>query len=380
MPEPVRKGQRYMPGLDGLRAVAVFAVILNHANQRWLPGGVLGVDVFFTLSGYLITDLLLGQWAATGSLRLGDFWLRRARRLLPALFVMIAVVALWVALADRAQLATLRTAAAAAAGYFSNWHMISQLGPFLAPYTPRPLDHLWSLAVEEQFYLVWPLVIWLGVCLARRGRRGAPALRWFAVFTLAMAAASVTLMTLMYHPGLSTARIYYGTDTRAFALLMGAALAMLRPSRALTGRAGERCVVSDCLGIAGLAAIVFLCGIVGEVYLFRGVMVLASLATMAVVAAVVHPASEIGPMLGWGPLRWLGVRSYGIYLWHYPVIVLTSPAYGAEGLLPFVLQVGGTVAIAALSWRLVEEPIRHGAIGRRLARPGRARRASHANG
>jgi peptidoglycan/LPS O-acetylase OafA/YrhL len=139
-------------------------------------------------------------------------------------------------------------------------------------------------------------------------------------------------------------------------------------------------VVADCLGIGGLAVIVFLYGIVGSVFLFRGVMVLQSVATMAVVAAVVHPASEIGPVLGWRPLRWLGVRSYGIYLWHYPVGMLTSRAYGTEGLFPAVLQVGGSVAIAALSWRLVEEPIRHGAIGRLLTRPDRARRGSHANG
>ena len=174
MPEPVRSGQRYMPGLDGLRALAVLAVIAYHEQFGWAPGGLLGVGVFFTLSGYLITDLLLGQWVAAGRLNLGDFWLRRARRLLPALFVMLAVVTAWATVVSPARLAALRGAVAAAATYSSNWYYIATHSSYFARFAPPgPFDHLWSLAVEEQFYLVWPWLLLLGVCCLRSRRASA---------------------------------------------------------------------------------------------------------------------------------------------------------------------------------------------------------------
>jgi peptidoglycan/LPS O-acetylase OafA/YrhL len=168
MPEPVRSGQRYVPGLDGLRALAVLVVVAYHVQLGWAQGGLLGVGVFFTLSGYLITDLLLGQRAATGRLQLTDFWLRRARRLLPALFVMLAVVLAWVTLLDRPQLPAIRGAVAASVGYVSNWWLIAQHSSYFGRFSPpSPLGHLWSLAVEEQFYLVWPWLLLLGLRWAR---------------------------------------------------------------------------------------------------------------------------------------------------------------------------------------------------------------------
>ncbi|MEP7025493.1 MAG: acyltransferase, partial [Actinomycetota bacterium] len=164
MPEPVRNGQRYLPGLDGLRALAVLAVVAYHVQLSWAPGGLLGVGVFFTLSGYLITDLLLGHWQLAREVRLADFWLRRARRLLPALFVVLTAVAGWVSLLHRADLPALRGAVAAAVGYASNWWLIAQNASYFARFSPpSPLGHLWSLAVEEQFYLVWPCLLWLGL-------------------------------------------------------------------------------------------------------------------------------------------------------------------------------------------------------------------------
>src|SRR5258708_1768829 len=174
MPKPVNASQRYLPGLDGLRALAVLAVIAYHEQFGWAPGGLLGVGVFFTLSGYLITSLLLAQWAASGRMHLGQFWLARARRLLPALFVMLAVVTAWVTIADRARLAGLRGAVAAAATYSSNWYAVVQQRSYFARFAPPvPLDHLWSLAVEEQFYLIWPsLLLLLLIVLRRRGKRG----------------------------------------------------------------------------------------------------------------------------------------------------------------------------------------------------------------
>lgn len=365
MPKPVRGGQRYLPGLDGLRALAVLAVIAYHLHLGWARGGLLGVGVFFTLSGYLITDLLLGRWRGDGRLHLGDFWLRRARRLLPALFVLLVVVAAWVTLLDRGQLADLRGAVAAAATYVSNWYYIAHHSSYFARFAPpAPLDHLWSLAVEEQFYLCWPWLLWLGLRFVP-GRR-ASRVRWLAAPTLALAVGSSVLMAFLYHPGLDPTRVYEGTDTRAFGLLAGAALAMVWPSgdAAATGRRARRTL--DGAGVAGLAVIGVLVWQVGHYspFAYRGGLGLLSVATVAVLAAVANPASLLGRALGWRPLRWVGVRSYGIYLWHYPVIVLTSAPNAGEDLPRAALQVTASVALAALSWRFVEEPVRHGALGR----------------
>ncbi len=363
MPKPVESAQRYMPGLDGLRALAVLAVIAYHLELGWAQGGLLGVGVFFTLSGYLITDLLLGQRDAVGHLHLGDFWIRRARRLLPALFLMLAVVTVWVALLDPSRLPALRGDVVAAAVYLSNWWYIFHDVSYFSNFGPPPLlDHLWSLAVEEQFYLVWPLLLWLGLRYAR-GRYQ------LAGLTLAAAALSATVMALLYQPGSDPTRVYEGTDTRAFGLLVGAALAMVWPSRRLRADLvlpRDRLVL-DGAGVLGLVVIALLIWRTNEysAFIYRGGIVLLSVATVLVVAALAHPASRLGGALGWKPLRWLGVRSYGIYLWHFPIIVLTTPSLNRGINLPLaVLQVGATIAVAALSWRFFEEPIRHGALGR----------------
>jgi peptidoglycan/LPS O-acetylase OafA/YrhL len=369
MPEPVRNGQRYLPGLDGLRALAVLAVVAFHVQLHWAQGGLLGVGVFFTLSGYLITDLLLGHWQAAREIRMGDFWLRRARRLLPALFVVLAAVTGW-ALVHRGELPALRGAVAAALGYVSNWWLIAQNSSYFAKFSPpSPLGHLWSLAVEEQFYLVWPCLLWIGLRFGRGQGRRVRGFRSLAVATLVLAAASAAEMTLLYHPGYDPTRIYDGTDTRAFALLIGAALAMLWPSRRPAAAAARRCLL-DAAGAGGLLLIAVLVWRTSEysAFLYRGGLVLLSVATAVVVAAAVGPGSWLGRALGWRPLRWVGVRSYGIYLWHYPVIVLTTPAGGGETGLRALAQVAVSVALAAVSWKLVEEPIRHGALGRLWAR------------
>jgi peptidoglycan/LPS O-acetylase OafA/YrhL len=365
MPEPVRSGQRYMPGLDGLRALAVLAVIAYHEQFGWAPGGMLGVGVFFTLSGYLITDLLLGQWVASGRLNLGDFWLRRARRLLPALFVMLAVVTAWATVASPSRLAALRGAVAAAATYSSNWYYIATHSSYFARFAPPgPLDHLWSLAVEEQFYLVWPWLLLAGVCCLRSRRAGA--VRWLALPTLALAAGSAVLMLMLYHPGYDPTRVYEGSDTRACGLLVGAALAMVWPSRRETGPARWARIGLDGAGIAGLAVVGLMIWRVGQYssFTYQGGLVVLSVATAGVLAAAACPGSLVGAALGWRPLRWIGVRSYGIYLWHFPVIVLTTPANAPEDLPRAAVQVAASIGLAALSWRFVEEPIRHGALAR----------------
>jgi peptidoglycan/LPS O-acetylase OafA/YrhL len=375
-----------MPGLDGIRALAVLAVIAYHVNFGWAQGGLLGVGVFFTLSGYLITDLLLAQWDSTGHLRLADFWLRRARRLLPALFVMLTAITAWVTLADRAQIGAIRRAVAAAVLYVSNWWLIAQHMSYFARFgPPSPLGHLWSLAVEEQFYLLWPWLLLLGLVICRRrtstaaGRRrflsrsrslhGRPRSRrgWLVAATLALAAASGLAMAMLYRPGYDPTRVYDGTDTRAFALLAGAALAMVWPSRrAGAGLASRwRRWVLEGAGTAGLGVFAFMVWRTSEysAFLYRGGIVLLAVVTAVVIAAVVHPGSPLGKTLGWGPLRWIGVRSYGIYLWHYPVIVLTSPAAGRDSLPRAAAQIGASICLAALSWRFIELPIRHGALG-----------------
>jgi peptidoglycan/LPS O-acetylase OafA/YrhL/lysophospholipase L1-like esterase len=374
MPEPVRASQRYLPGLDGLRALAVASVVAYHLDVGWAQGGLLGVGVFFTLSGYLITDLLLGQVETAGQLQLGDFWLRRARRLLPALFVMLTVVVAWVTLLDKTQLPAIRGAVAASAGYVSNWWLIAQHSSYFAQFgPPSPLGHLWSLAVEEQFYLVWPWLLWLGLWWWRRRHPGAgPGLpararSRAAAVTLLLATASAVTMALLYQPGYDPTRVYDGTDTRAFALLIGAALAFVWPSRQLRRPPSRvaRCSL-EAAGAAGLTVFAFLVWHTSQysAFLYRGGMVLLSFATALMVAAAAVPASRFGRMMGWAPLRWLGVRSYGIYLWHFPIIVLTTPLYARASLTRGALQVAATVGAAALSWRYIEEPIRRGGLSR----------------
>ncbi len=372
MPEPIERRRRYMPGLDGLRALAVLAVIAFHLGFSWAPGGLLGVGVFFTLSGYLITDLLLAQRARRGAIALGRFWLGRARRLLPALFLMLAVVLAWVTVIGPHQPPSFREAVAAALLYVSNWWLIFQHVSYFARFgPPSPLNHLWSLAVEEQFYIIWPFLLLLGIRFIREAPLPSGIRPRLAGATLLLAALSAVTMALLYHPSLDPSRVYYGTDTRACELLVGAALAMVWPSRRLTANivAGARRVL-DGLGVVGLLAICYMIWRTNEFspFLYRGGFALLAAATALVIAALAHPACRLGPILGWRPLRWIGVRSYGIYLWHYPIIVLTTPA-GARGvnLLRDALQVGATFLIAALSWRYVEEPVRHGALGRLLA-------------
>ena len=373
MPEPVKRNQRYMPGLDGLRAIAVLAVIVFHLGFDQAPGGLLGVGIFFTLSGYLITDLLLAQFSARGRIKLGSFWLARARRLLPAMFVMIAIVLAWVTIFGPAQPDQFRKAVVSAVFYVNNWQQIFGDVSYFARFAPEgPLNHLWSLSVEEQFYIAWPFLLLLGVKVVRERPLASGVRPRLALVTVGLAIASSILMAVLYHPSLDPSRIYYGTDTRAGGLLFGAALAMVWPSRRLSRRitlqARNRL---DAMGVVGLAIIAFMIWQVNEFssFLYQGGFVVLSLATVMVLMPLAHPACRLGIWLGVRPLRWVGVRSYAIYLWQTPVIVLTSPqGRHGDSLVRDVLQVAAIFAISALSWKFIEEPIRHGAIGRFFAR------------
>jgi peptidoglycan/LPS O-acetylase OafA/YrhL len=380
MPEPVKRSDRYMPGLDGLRAIAVIGVILYHLNVGWAEGGLLGVGVFFTLSGYLITDILLNQ-VNKGGIRLKSFWLARARRLLPGLFLMLTVVMAWVTLIGPHQPPDFRTAALTAAGYFNNWWLIFHDVSYFARFAPpSPLNHLWSLSVEEQFYIVWPFLLMLGLRFVPELKSTTGTRPRLALAALVAALASGILMAVLYSPSLDPSRVYYGTDTRALELLGGAALAMVWPSRRLHTRiAPQARRLIEGAGALGLAAIGVMFWRTSEFspFLYRGGFALLALASMLAVASLAHPASRLGPIVGCKPMRWIGERSYGIYLWTLPIVVLTTPegAHGADPLRAF-FQVAAILAVAELSWRYVEDPVRHGALGRLWAqlRAGRGRR------
>lgn len=368
MPRPVERDHRYVPALDGLRAVAVLCVIAYHINASWARGGMLGVGVFFTLSGYVITDLLLQRYRKTGSLGLGQFWLRRARRLLPALFLMLVAVSVLTALFDTSQLDSVRRQVTSGAFYYANWSTIAAHGTYFARFaSPLPLDHLWSLSIEEQFYFVWPFIVFLAI-------RFLPGRMWLLLVTLVGSALSAVWTAHLFHGGVfDPTRIYEGTDTRAFQLLLGAALAVVLPTsvRFIGSRVQmRRVLVLDFLGIAGLAGI---CLLVWRTtpfssFLYPYGLLLLSVATVAVICACVHPASTLAAFMGSRPLRWIGVRSYGIYLWQWPIVVLWGQPSAGVHWGRAALQVGVTLVVASLSWRFVEDPIRRGGLGRLLGR------------
>ncbi|MDM5200702.1 acyltransferase family protein [Fictibacillus enclensis] len=360
MPEPTQKSKRYMPGIDGLRALAVLAVIAYHLNLGFAPGGLLGVGIFFVLSGYLITDIIATEYLRTGKIDFKKFWIRRARRLLPALLSMLFFVIVWILMFERSFLLDLWGNMLSVLLYVSNWWLIFHKVSYFAQFgPPSPLNHLWSLAVEEQFYLIWPLLLLTGLRFI--GNR-----KVILRFILGAAVLSAVLMAVLYTPGQDPSRVYYGTDTRAFSLLIGAALALIWPSRKLSIHLPrEPRIALDMAGTIGLVGILLLIMLTSQFdsFLYRGGMVLLSICTALLVAALAHPATKLGSVMGWQPLRWIGVRSYGIYLWHFPVIVLTQPSQTAEhsSWLGWV-QFGIIILLATISWHFIEEPVRRSAL------------------
>jgi peptidoglycan/LPS O-acetylase OafA/YrhL len=355
-----------MPGLDGLRAVAVAAVVLFHAGAGWMSGGFLGVDVFLVISGYLITLLLLGEHDQRGAISWRRFWSRRARRLLPALFALLIAVTTLLAVFARDELAELRGQLAAAVTYCTNWFLIFRHQSYFDSIgRPPVLQHLWSLAVEEQFYLLWPVLL---VGLLRPARRRVS----LATVIGVGAVASAAWMAFLYQPGLDPSRVYYGTDTRAAALLLGALLAVVwRPAEHARLASTQRAAL-DVIGATAVAALVVAFVELDETNpsLYRGGFFIVAVLAMVAVVAAAHAGTFLGcRLLGNRPLTWIGKRSYSIYLWHWPIVVFTRPGIDIPlGTYPtLVLRIILTLLAAEASYRYVETPIRDGRVQRWLA-------------
>src|ERR1700722_11562286 len=361
----------YVPSLDGVRAVAVVVIMGYHGGLFLANGGFYSLDTFFTLSGFLITTLLVAEWQQAGAIRLVRFWARRPRPLLPALFLLVLAVVAYVALfSTPGTYGGLRLDAFSTLFYVANWHFILVGSNYFAQTGPTsPLLHTWSLAVEEQFYLFWPLVV-IAVLRTRFG------LRLLLVVCVLGALASATLMGVLYSPAAQN-RVYYGTDTRAQSLLLGAALSvsltLLAKRRGPTGvltstpsawRAGtvptRRALIAVGIVGAGVSAALWTLVSVNDAFAFRGGFLLASASTACVLASVVvAPGSVLTAVLTIRPLRYLGRISYGMYLWHFPLFLwITHANTNLDDVPLFALRFVCTVLVASASFYLVEQPIR----------------------
>jgi peptidoglycan/LPS O-acetylase OafA/YrhL len=370
--------------LDGLRAVALCIIMGYHFGVGRFQGGFFSLDIFYVLSGYLITGLLLGEWARAARITLSAFWLRRARRLLPALAVMVVVVTLVVRFTYPAGLyPDLRMADLSALFYFSNWWQIVASGNyFFATGAVSPLTHTWSLAVEEQFYLVWPLVVVAVLHVGRRFDRGIEVLLGISVVGTVASAAE---MAYLYHPGMNTTRLYFGTDTHAQSILVGSALACVltlvqrhrgREGMAPVATTTRNRVLLTAVGLAGLAGTVVLTATLsGEsTFAYRGGFLCSALSAAALITGAVCVArGPIANALSLRPLVWMGTVSYGAYLWHFPVsLELDSARTGTSGVTLLGLRVAATFTLAALSYYLVERPVMEGVFWRSLKAAGPA--------
>ena len=385
----------YLPGLDGMRALAVVAVMVYHANSDWLPGGYLGVEVFFVISGYLITLLLISEKERTYTVDMKRFWIRRARRLLPALFTLLIALTIWVSIFDRDVLGKLRGDVIAALTYVTNWYQIWTGAGYTAANDFAPLRHLWSLAVEEQFYIVWPLVMF---ALLKGGtRRIADISRWLVIAALAITAVTAVLF---YSGPIGTPEVtpdaywsifgreisifdwaYLGTFSRASGLLLGAAFAMVwRPVAVMRGPLRRKGPLLDIVSLAGfaiLAVLVWSMWLVGpdggNPWLFRGGFLLCAVATLMMIAAVTHERAFTSRILSIPVLLWIGTRSYGLYLYHWPIYQLMRGIAGKPlTVIQFVTAMLLTAVITELSYRFIETPIRKGTLGESLRRIRRA--------
>lgn len=398
---PTRPKSRYIPALDGLRTLAVVAVVLYHLNLTWAQGGLLGVTIFFVLSGYLITRLLLNEIAKTGRIDLKSFWIRRIRRLFPAVVTVVVVTCALCTVFNHVMLTKMRPDILPSLLFFNNWWQIMQdVSYFNALGDPSPLTHFWSLAIEEQFYLIWPplLLAMVSVHMSKPNTRRV---------VLGLAAVSAVAMMVLYNPATDPSRVYYGTDTRVFSLLLGAWMAFipdrdLAPARLVRHLGLDRLAGAgkhdksksdtaeaattkpselarfwsspasiDLMGVVGLVGLAAMVALTNgyTAFQYRGGTLLCSILTLMVIAACVQPQGMVARALAAEPLVWIGKRSYSIYLWHYPLLLLMNPVANINDTpwWHYILQVLLVVAVAECSYRFIETPFRKGAFGRTVA-------------
>ncbi len=398
---PTRPKSRYIPALDGLRTLAVVAVVLYHLNLTWAQGGLLGVTIFFVLSGYLITRLLLNEIAKTGRIDLKSFWIRRIRRLFPAVVTVVVVTCALCTVFNHVMLTKMRPDILPSLLFFNNWWQIMQdVSYFNALGDPSPLTHFWSLAIEEQFYLIWPplLLAMVSVHMSKPNTRRV---------VLGLAAVSAVAMMVLYNPATDPSRVYYGTDTRVFSLLLGAWMAFipdrdLAPARLVRHLGLDRLAGAgkhdksksdtaeaattepselarfwsspasiDLMGVVGLIGLAAMVALTNgyTAFQYRGGTLLCSILTLMVIAACVQPQGMVARALAAEPLVWIGKRSYSIYLWHYPLLLLMNPVANINDTpwWHYILQVLLVVAVAECSYRFIETPFRKGAFGRTVS-------------
>ncbi len=350
---------RYLPGLDGLRTISVIGIIIYHLNSQWLSGGFLGVDTFFVISGYLITSLLLFEYENYGEINLVNFWIKRFKRLIPAMLFVTLFTVLYVLAFDPKLLESIKGDAIAALLYISNWWYIFQDVDYFDQFKPMPLKHLWSLAVEEQFYIFYPMILMLFFKLFRRKK-------WVVVVFAIISIASAALMFYLSAPGANNSRTYFGTDTRLQTLLLGVIFAFVWPAfklKAKPPQLGRNLI--DIFGIIALGVLLWLFYAVNEqqYFLYSGGFYAISLMTLVIIASVVQPSGLLSRFMGNPLFLYIGKRSYSLYLWHFVIVTFVHHHFVA-GQYPFymyIIDVVLTFVMAEISYRFVETPFRrHG--------------------
>ena len=361
------KKRRYITGLDGIRAIAVIMVLAYHLKLALFKSGFLGVTVFFVLSGYLITGILISEVEEEGTIDLKNFWLRRIRRLVPAVMSMAVVIIFVSAVVNRIIFTKgCKDFLASVLGFNNWWQIFNKVSYFEAAGVPSPFTHCWSLAIETQFYLIYPLIL-LGIykLVKSRGEGRANRGLLFAGVTLLLALISVILMIVLFDPQQDASRVYYGTDTRAFSLLFGALLAILWEYRMVPRRLSAS--VNMVLGSVSFAVLlVMTIAINGSSnFWYRGGQFVGTILTVLVIYTVSGRKTWLSRFLSNPVLKWIGDRSYSIYLWHYPIILLISKGIKASWWITLI-EIVLSVVLAELSYRFIETPIRHGIIGKYL--------------
>lgn len=356
MEKKIQKKRKYIKEIDGLRALAVIMVLAYHLKMPFAKSGLLGVTVFFVISGYLITGILINEIEESGGVDLKNFWLRRIRRLLPAVLSMAVVMIFVSAVVNRVVFTKgCNDLLSAVFGYNNWWQIFRKVSYFENAGAPSPFTHCWSLAIETQFYLIYPILL---ILLSKARNRG----KVFAAVTAVLAMISVVLMGVLYSPDGDPSRVYYGTDTRAFSLLIGALAAIQKEYHIIKVKLrGKLWAVIGSISVLILIGMMMLISSYSS-FLYYGGQAIVSVLAAFVVYAVTVSRSLLNIILGSSILKWIGDRSYSIYLWHYPIIVLMSGGKRATWWI-VILEVVLSVGFAELSYRFIETPVRHGIIG-----------------